>query len=212
MNDLVWYASYGSNILKNRFMCYIQGGKLEGSTKEYDGCSNKKPPIEEVSIIIPHELYFSKRSRTWENKAVAFIKSQINEKSKTYGRMYLITKQQFIEIVRQESCYRPNDSSINIDFESTVANGETQIPPNWYSRIIYLGAEKGYPIFTFTARWNDNEISPNAPGGKYLCTIIKGLKETFNLIDYEIINYLKNVEGIRRRINEQEMKRIIEST
>jgi hypothetical protein len=30
---LVWYAGYGSNLLRRRFDCYIKGGKPEGSGK-----------------------------------------------------------------------------------------------------------------------------------------------------------------------------------
>ena len=118
MKDLVWYASYGSNLKKSRFMCYIQGGNPEGTTKIYEGCNNKQPPRKDKSIIIPHELYFSKQSSTWENKGVAFITIKRNESSITYGRMYLITKQQFMEVVRQENGICPNDSSININFET----------------------------------------------------------------------------------------------
>lgn len=32
MNNQIWYASYGSNVLIGRFMCYIGGGKPDIST------------------------------------------------------------------------------------------------------------------------------------------------------------------------------------
>jgi len=76
---------------------------------------------------------------------------------------------------------------------------------------IILGNERGYPIFTFTAKWDDDQISPNEPGKKYLRTIIKGLKETYNLTDDEIANYLKDVDGIRGKISELRIKKIIEA-
>jgi len=211
MTELVWYASYGSNLLRNRFMCYIRGGKPEGSSKEYEGCSSNNPPRDDRPIIIPHELYFSKQSSTWKNKAVAFIKSQRNEKARTLGRMYLIEKQQFVEVVRQENSYNRDDSEIDIDFETVIERGEVKISKiSWYGRIIYLGNERGYPIFTFTAKWDDDQVSSNEPGEKYLRTIIKGLKETYNLSNDEIVDYLKDVDGIRGKINELKIKKIIE--
>ena len=51
-NNLVWYACYGSNLLKKRFLCYIQGGKIEGCKKSYFGCDDKSPPIDVENILI----------------------------------------------------------------------------------------------------------------------------------------------------------------
>ena len=79
MPTLVWYASYGSNLLYNRFLCYIQGGEIEGANKVYPGCRDRTPPIMDKQIVIPHELYFSKHSNIWENKGVAFIKPTKNK-------------------------------------------------------------------------------------------------------------------------------------
>src|SRR6185312_10705420 len=43
-NRIVWYAGYGSNLLRRRFDCYIKGGKPEGSKKTYSGCRDKNDP------------------------------------------------------------------------------------------------------------------------------------------------------------------------
>lgn len=84
--NYVWYACYGSNLLKERFMLYI---------KE---CNDKTEPSCEKPIIIHHDLYFANSSSRWENKGVAFIKPEKNEKVATLGRMYIITEEQFLEI------------------------------------------------------------------------------------------------------------------
>ena len=123
MEDLVWYASYGSNLLYDRFMCYINGGTPEGSSKRCEGCSDRTPPQDRKSITIPHELYFAENSRSWEGKGVAFVKSQRNENFQTLGRMYLITREQFVQIVRQENGRSPDYSRIAVDFEETIAHG-----------------------------------------------------------------------------------------
>ena len=189
MNEYVWYASYGSNLLRERFMCYIKGGRPEGTTTTYKGCSNKEPPIVDKRITIPHELYFAKESKTWENKGVAFIRSTKDSDAKTLGRMYLITREQFTQVVRQENGRDPEHKSIQIDFESTVNNGESLIPIRcWYSRIIYLGDADNEQIFTFTAKREEDKIEP---GMKYLSMIKKGLKETYGMSDEEISVYLR---------------------
>ncbi|MGX1752144.1 hypothetical protein [Sphingobacterium sp. NPDC055346] len=59
-NDKVWYACYGSNLLKDRFYCYIQGGQPAGANTIYEGCTDKSLPIDEENIIINAELYFAK--------------------------------------------------------------------------------------------------------------------------------------------------------
>ena len=58
-NHLVWYAAYGSNLLRSRFDCYIQGGKPKGATKEYLGCRDKTARRDARRFILTHSLYFA---------------------------------------------------------------------------------------------------------------------------------------------------------
>jgi hypothetical protein len=212
MKDLVWYACYGSNIYKKRFLFYIKGGQPEGSTKCYKGCSDKNAPTYDKQIRIPYELYFSKESSSWENRGVAFIKSERNESVETLGRMYLIKKDQFIEVVRQESGKEPDDESINIDTETAISKGSSLATGiKWYARILYLGSEGNYPIFTCTAKRADEEIELNPPGEEYLKFIVKGLKETYKYPDERIIEYLKKLSGIEGRIDDQDISRLVTS-
>lgn len=212
MRDLVWYACYGSNLLIKRFLCYLQGGMPEGSSKSHQGCSDKKYPEDSKQVIIPYELYFSKQSKSWENKGVAFIRSQKDKRAKTLSRMYLITKEQFVEIVRQESGRSPLDKTINIDFETEISKKQYVIPNIlWYSRIMFLGFEKDHPIFTFTGKWGDEDIVLNPPGEKYLKVLIKGIKEVYNLSDKRIIEYLKKSDGAKGKIDEKEITEIMKS-
>lgn len=211
MKELIWYASYGSNLLEDRFLCYIRGGQLIGTAKSYLGCTNQTPPITNKPIKIPYELYFSKQRSIWENKGVAFIKSEKNEAVETLGRMYLITKDQFGQVVRQENSYAPEDLSITINFEATISNGESEIPAKWYSKILYLGMDEGYPIFTFTSNWPQDQIVLSQPGEKYLRIIIKGIKETYNLSHRKIIDYLMNLEGIKGVLSSQQISDLVKT-
>jgi hypothetical protein len=71
-NSYIWYASYGSNMNLERFLCYIEGGSLKGMKKIYLGCKNKNKPIKNKFFEITFPLYFSKYSHNW-NGGVAFI-------------------------------------------------------------------------------------------------------------------------------------------
>lgn len=60
--------------------------------------------------------------------------------------------------------------------------------------MIYLDEDEGHSIFTFTAKWKEEEITPNPPSEKYLGTIVKGLGETYPLMsDAEIKSYIRRV-------------------
>jgi hypothetical protein len=100
-DHLVWYAGYGSNLLRARFDCYINGGTPAGSTRTYTGCRDKTPPRADRQVKLPHQLYFADRSEAWGG-AVAFI-SPTPSNATTFARMYLITYGQFNDVVRQEN-------------------------------------------------------------------------------------------------------------
>ncbi|WP_455392727.1 hypothetical protein [[Eubacterium] cellulosolvens] len=212
MINRVWYASYGSNLLRRRFMCYIQGGTPEGTKTEFKGCLDSSPPQDMAQIIIPHQLYFAERSSTWQNGGVAFIKWCRDVHAGALGRMYLIKPEQFAQVVRQENAHEPDDNTIKIDFVTTISTGATQLQARWYSRIMYLGTNQGYPIFTFTATRPDEDIILNPPSVEYLQTIIKGIQETYAFSDEKIFSYIKNLEGVKNQINAEKILNIIRAT
>lgn len=88
IDTYVWYAAYGSNINKSRFMEYIER------------CENKTTPIEDRPYIIPHNIYFASHSNTWERKGVAFLDD--HKAGMALGRVYKITRKQFQDIHRME--------------------------------------------------------------------------------------------------------------
>ena len=157
-NSLVWYACYGSNIMYERFLCYIQGGIFYANEKYHKGCSDRSPPRSSKPVLIPYEMYFGKESQWWDNGGVAFL--DISKKSVTLGRMYLITDEQFKNVWEQE--------------------GNSK---NWYYKEIPLGEYKGYPVKTFT---NSERLPENAPSEKYLDVIRNGIGEI--IPDLAIIN------------------------
>ena len=204
--DYIWYASYGSNLLEDRFNCYIQGGKPNGSQRNYPGCRNKNLPIDKEETYISSELYFAKESQTWNNGGVCFISNNFGQSKETLARMYLITKEQFIDIVKQEN---RNSQELQIDFEKAVIDGGIVFKKDiWYGKILYLGNQNNYPIFTFT---NEIDIEEkNKPNENYLKIIIEGIKETFpNFNEFDIENYLNSKQGILGNFTKSELLELI---
>jgi len=211
MDDLVWYACYGSNLLEKRFKLYIQGGRSDLIDKTYTGCTDKTPPLKNKPYTLHHGLFFSQTSSIWENKGVAFIKSKEDKSVDTLSRIYLITRSQFEQVFLQENELDPNINSIELDLQEIQNEGQLILNNNWYGRIIYIGDEDGYPVLTFTSPLDDNEIQHEPPGEKYLTVIAKGIKECHDMSDNDIVNYLSNISGIKNFIDFQRLLSIIGS-
>lgn len=193
VNSHIWYASYGSNISTERFMCYIQGGKPDGATRTYQGCKDQSKPKDQRPFIIPHELYFAKSAGVWNGGGVCFINPEKNQMAETLGNMYLITRQQFLEVVQQENS---TNEYIDIDFNKTQKDKSSVVRKNsWYGKLLYLGEEDNAPIFTFTnEKFLLNDI--NSPNPHYLQTIIKGLIDTHQLNKSQLKAYFYSKKGI----------------
>lgn len=203
----IWYASYGSNLLEERFHCYIRGGQPEGSIATFKGCSDKTLPVENEEIYISRELYFARSSSNWENGGMAFIDAEFGKAQETMGRMYLITREQFIEVVKQEI---KHEGELNIDFELAISKGSQTFRPNsYYGHIIYLGEKRGHSIFTFTHQRNYEPTKPSIP---YIKTIAKGINEIYpNISKEEIIDYLMPKKGIANNYSKEEITSIVYS-
>ncbi|WP_077601605.1 hypothetical protein [Oceanobacillus sojae] len=187
----VWYVSYGSNISKKRFACYIEGGIPEGSAKSERGCKNITLPKKTKKAILPYPLYFMKEKSKWGKGGVAFIGHEPDKDTKTYARKYLITDEQFGEVVEQEN----NVDALQIDVQEIMEKGYVDLEEGWYGRVIYLGKEDGAPTFTFT---NPDVMGTHGfitPPKSYLSMISRGLKE-IGLTEEEIVEYFLTKPGI----------------
>lgn len=88
--DFVWYACYGSNLSRERFMRYV------------NDCTDKTEPKESRQFEIHNQLYFAKSSSNWDDQGVAFLNPKVDEQIVTLGRVHLITREQFEEIKSME--------------------------------------------------------------------------------------------------------------
>jgi len=205
LQDKVWYACYGSNILEERFLCYIRGGQPKGAMTTYEGCSDKTLPAVKEDFYICSELYFAKESGNWDNGGVAFIRTSFEPQASTIGRIYLVTKGQLIDIARQETSTK---TKLSIDFDSAIEDGSYIFKrPSWYGNLLYLGQQNGYPIFTLT---NENDLQPlTKPSKNYIRTISEGIKEAHNFDDKTIVEYLRSKGGIKGKYDDKELLDII---
>lgn len=191
MNDMVWYACYGSNLLRKRFMCYLKGGLIPGNDKAERGATDPSDPVRDEPVKINHRLFFSLHLPKWGGSGVAFIDTKVSNDRITYGRKYLITREQFLDVVRQENAVAA-DAEIVIDEEKLKRDGWQDIfSDTWYGRLIYVGDAINIPIYTFTCRKAMEEMELVPAFGGYYQVISDGLKETYHLTDEEIEDYLK---------------------
>ncbi len=169
-NDYVWYVSYGSNMLKERFMCYIEGGSYEGS-RYHPPCEDTTPPVAVKAIDLPFDMYFANTSGSWHGSGVSFLDT--TGKGNALGVAYLITKEQFDHVVFEENSGRAQ----NKDY-------------GWYEDTIDLEPMDGFEVKTIT----NNELRHyNEPFPEYWETLVKGIKENWpEKTDEEIEDYLND--------------------
>lgn len=173
----VWYACYGSNLNKARFMEYIYS------------CSDETPPEEDRPFIFDHPIYFAKNSSRWQGGGKAFLDdSRIGT---AYGRIYKITREQYEEIKQKEgSDYTKRLSFGEIDglpvysFTDELVSTTVRIPSNEYFSTILAGMKECY-----------NEILSNVEIVNYLIDSIFP-KNTFEVarVIKENPHYISNAE------------------
>lgn len=146
--EYIWYACYGSNVNKERFMKYIRE------------CGNNTPPVDEKQFMMNHPIYFSSKAKSWSDKGVAFL--DISKEGLAYGRIYLITKDQFVDVKYQEG--------------------------SKYNQVVDLGSVDGISVKTFTH--SPRYMEDNTPSKEYVDIIKDGIKETYcNLSEIDIDVY-----------------------
>ncbi|XP_057950645.1 histone deacetylase 5-like [Malania oleifera] len=185
----IWYATYGSNMLKSRFLCYIEGGQVEGMRKQYSGSMNKSPPKEILWKIVSHRLFFGhNHTPTWGPGGVAFLCPDSDQEDKAFVCLYRITLEQFNDVLLQENAAACNTTSpfFGLTALDSVANNKSisiEDLKGWYHNVLYLGKERDIPIVTMTCSLLDIEnfksgkIPLCGPCREYANVLVKGLVE-----------------------------------
>lgn len=189
--QLVWYVCYGSNVSQQRFGYYIHGGTMPMNNKTYVGCRDKTSPRGVKNIELRHELYFAQHSSVWGG-GVAFIEEQESVNNTTHGRAYLITLEQFVDVVQQENGLKKD---IQLPLQEHMNYGKIVFREfGLYSEILYLGDIDGVPSLTFTT---ERHIKSAKPSSSYLRQIATGLREDYDMTYREVAQYLESKPGVR---------------
>ena len=192
--DLVWYVSYGSNLHRARFLSYLEGGLMPGGRRADTGCRDPSPPQADAALHLPFGLYFSGESRVWGG-GVAFLDHVPSVLSggdaPTYARGYVITGEQFEDLVAQES----KRAHAPVDWDALATGDRVIVGPGRYDTLVLVGSRDDIPMVTFThpAPMSDNAAA--APVIGYLNMLASGIREAHALSDLEIAAYLCSHPG-----------------
>lgn len=187
--DRIWYGAYGSNLLKERFLRYIEGGAYAPNHSEHVGARDKRSPGKKSPLVHgPWRLSFGHTSERWGG-GVAFLDPDVDEGACI--RCWDISAQQFMDVAAQENGLDPG--GIEIDLGKVKDAGQLIIGDTWYSRIVYLGEYLGQPLMTFTS---PSAVKVNAPGASYLSVILKGFLEAAPTQQGRHLDRLMRAQGV----------------
>jgi hypothetical protein len=184
---LVWYAAYGSNLRRERFSCYLSGGRPEGSARTYAGCRDPAPSRAEGSIRFPGRIAFGGESTVWTG-GMAFVDP--GGHGQVAARTYLITLEQFSDVVAQEIRQIPGR---DIPVAVTRRGGRHGLGPGRYDTVLRVGVRDGLPVLAITAA---DLPEPAPPADAYLWSMAHGLHATFEFDQAAFADYLSPAPGI----------------
>ncbi|KAF3438084.1 hypothetical protein FNV43_RR20840 [Rhamnella rubrinervis] len=205
----VWYATFGSNMWRPRFLCYIQGGQVEGLQRPYPGCVDTSPPKETLWKTFPYRLFFGREfSRSWGPGGVAFLNPERNIQEKAIMCLYRITLEQFNDVLLQENSLSTTISSPLFDLIALNSikteeskSIEINMEKGWYRNAVYVGKEHDLPILTMTCTQSEIEgfksgkIPLRPPATNYAQTLIRGLVEGKQLSEEEANAYIQEASS-----------------
>lgn len=135
-----------------------------------------------------HRLFFAGESRWWGGGGVAFVDPDAGHPSTpTLARAYLVTGQQFQDVLAQES---GREVGTEVDLSGVIAHGRDELGQGRYDLVIRVGDLDGVPLMTFTTPRPVGELPPNPPSESYADVLRSGLMESHGMDDAQARNYL----------------------
>jgi hypothetical protein len=165
---LLWYVAYGSNMLRERLLAYIEGSDLNQFGGKHAGAKDARAPLREQPFILRHRLYFAGHSRRWSGP-VAFLDCRPTETEVTLGRGYLLRWSQVESIIGQE-----NGCSVAIGSLPAIGAGAELAVPGKYDVLLRLDDCDQVPAVTVTT---SKPLTPGMPKDKYLRAMAQGLSQ-----------------------------------
>jgi len=179
----IWYVAYGSNLSQERFSYYLRGGRPKGNDRHYPGCRDTSDPIDSFGLMIPGGIYFAGRSSGWQ-AGMAFYDPEAP--GEVAGRAYLITAEQFVDVLAQETLRSPG---MALDLAPAFRGDRYSDGVGGYSMLVRVGDRRGVPLVTFTRdRRSVSSLAP--PTVLYLAAIATGLREAHGWSSAQIDRYL----------------------
>lgn len=188
-NVHVWYASYGSNLSRDRFLCYLQGGRPEGARRSFPGARDSSEPLDDVPFTMPGQMFFGYQSPTWGG-GIAFYHADLE--GTALARAYLVSEEQFADVAAQEMHRNPGE---DLDLTTVLDKQRHTIGPGKYEALHLVGELEGSPVLTFTTP-EPHDVPHQAPAPAYLAIVASGLRDTHGLSGEEVIDYLMGCGGI----------------
>lgn len=190
MSQLVWYAAYGSNMIWERFRCYLEGGILADTGRDHCGARDRTRPADTRAAWLPGRMYFATRSAFWGGGRALYDPEAPGIAA---CRAWLVTPGQLCDVLAQEMQREPG-----ADLDLPTAPGRA----NWlragdghYETVVCAGRLAGYPVITFCAPWAMTDVPPLAPSPAYAAMIAAGLHETFGWDSFRALRYLEPLPG-----------------
>ena len=183
----IWYAAYGSNLTRSRFMVYLEGGCVPGSDHYHPPCADPTPPAADHGIALPHALYFARESNRWHGCGVAFLEPLQSDAASAYVRLYRITREQFVHVVEQEN---GGKNKAHVSWDVLESGQPCRACRGWYGDVVCLGAHDNTPVYTCTAATGPRAPMSRKPHPEYLAHLKTGLRECLGLDDGAIARYI----------------------
>lgn len=170
----VWYVSYGSNLLRERFEVYLLGGSFSGLAQEYPGGPDTSAASDERAVVLPGRLRFALDAPAWGGGGVAMW--QPGPGPGVLARAWRVTLRQFLEFVHLEN--GGQDRRAAPWPAGVLSSGSARTGDGWYSRLIHPGDIRGEPALTFTNP-EPELLTTRGPSPAYREVVTSGVVQTF---------------------------------
>lgn len=172
--EYVWYAAYGSNLFKSRFLCYIKGAAPTENHAPHPGCRDDSDPTDDMIVTCGYPVVYAGSTSSWGEGGVAFLEIA-GSHPQTPLRLWRVTREQFEDICAMENGLQPGE--IQLDWLTLQKQGTMFVADRgWYRQAVYLGDVQGIPVVTFT--WAESRVDLNPPSKSYAQVIANGFAES----------------------------------
>jgi len=133
-------------------------------------------------------ITFTGRSRRWGG-GVAFLEHRIvdGDTPGALGRRYLITREQFEDVVAQEN----HRATVPLEINSLTPGVLRVTGSGWYDALVAMEPVEGVPVITFTSSQPPELESESPPTITYLQTIASGLHQVHDLSWEQLVTRLR---------------------